>query len=87
MVTMIKTLKESKAKLSELVELAHGGEDVLITGRGEIKARLTRAAAPEQELNMSQWATELRELHERCGTGKVTLPSEQLIDSDREERM
>lgn len=42
---MIKTLKESKAKLSELVERASRGEDVLITVRGRVKARLTRAPA------------------------------------------
>ena len=40
---MIKTLRESKAKLSELVEQASRGEDVLITVRGKVKARLTRA--------------------------------------------
>lgn len=35
---MTKTLRESKAKLSELVEVASRGEDVLITVRGKVKA-------------------------------------------------
>ena len=38
---IIKSLRASKAKLSELVERASQGEDVLITVRGKVKARLT----------------------------------------------
>ena len=38
---IIKSLRASKAKLSELVERASRGEDVLITVRGKVKARLT----------------------------------------------
>ena len=33
---MVSTLRESKAKLSELVERASRGEDVLITVRGTV---------------------------------------------------
>ncbi len=40
---MVRTLRESKARLSELVERASQGEDVLITVRGKVKARLTKA--------------------------------------------
>ena len=40
---MVRTLQESKARLSELVEAASRGEDVLISVRGKVKARLTRA--------------------------------------------
>ncbi len=46
---MIKTLRESKAKLSELVRRASQGEDVLITVRGQVKARLTSATEPGEE--------------------------------------
>lgn len=37
---MIKTLRESKAKLSELVASAAAGEEIIITVRGKPKARL-----------------------------------------------
>jgi prevent-host-death family protein len=84
---MIRSLKESKATLSELVERANSGEDVLITVRGEIKARLTRAAMPSEELNVKEWAAELVDLHRKYGTGKVRLPVETLLDQDRNERL
>jgi prevent-host-death family protein len=84
---MIRSLKESKAKLSELVERANSGEDVLITVRGEIKARLTRAAVPSEEFNVKEWAAELLDLHGKYGTGKVGLPVETLLEQDRDERL
>jgi prevent-host-death family protein len=59
---MIKTLRESKAKLSELVDLASRGQDVLITVRGQVKARLTRAAAPSVRSDRTAWLRELRRL-------------------------
>lgn len=45
---MVRNLRESKAKLSELVELASQGQEVLITVRGRVKARLTPASVPRQ---------------------------------------
>jgi prevent-host-death family protein len=55
---MVTTLRESKAKLSELVERASKGEDILITVRGKVKAKLTQA--PQQKkLDMKAWAEEL----------------------------
>lgn len=84
---MIKSLKESKAKLSELVDRASGGEDVLITVRGVVKARLTRAGAPRGEIDMRAWATELRELQDRYSTGRVSLPADEVLAEDRDERL
>ena len=43
---MIATLKESKARLSELVRLAGAGEEVLITVRGKPQARLSAVRSP-----------------------------------------
>lgn len=83
---MIKTLKESKAKLSELVERASRGEDVLITVRGRVKARLTRASAAEGAGDTAAWAAALRRLHDDYGTGKVTLTAEQIVSEDRADR-
>ncbi len=45
---MMKALRESKAKLSELVERASRGEDVITTVHGKAKARLTRVQ-PQNE--------------------------------------
>ncbi len=83
---MIKTLKESKAKLSELVERASRGEDVLITVRGQVKARLTRAPAAERAGDTAAWTAALERLHDDHGTGKVTLTAEQIVSEDRADR-
>jgi prevent-host-death family protein len=59
---MIKTLRETKAKLSELVDLASRGQDVLITVSGQVKARLTRAVALSVQSDRTVWLRELRHL-------------------------
>ena len=83
---MIKSLRESKATLSELVERASRGEDVLITVRGKVKARLTRAAPPTGNTEMQRWADELRDLHQQVATSSHMLPSETILGEDREDR-
>ena len=61
---MVETLRESKAKLSELVDTASRGEDVLITVRGTVKARLTKVGASPAGFDGRAWAGELRTLQE-----------------------
>ena len=82
--SMIVNLRESKARLSELVELACRGEDVLITVRGKIRARLSRASEAEQ-LDMASWAEELESL-QKLSLKPNRLTVEQILDSDRQER-
>lgn len=86
---MIKNLRESKAKLSELVELASRGEDVLITVRGKVKARLTRATEPRNASLGPAWVRELRAVqraHRATRTGKTRISVEQVLAEAREDR-
>ncbi len=83
---MITSLRESKARLSELVERASQGEDVLISVRGKVKARLTRAVAPAREADRSAWLRELRALQKANATGKPKITVEQILAQDREDR-
>jgi prevent-host-death family protein len=83
---MIKTLRESKAKLSELVDLASRGEDVLITVRGKIKARLIRATAPTRASNRTLWVRELRRLHKSYGRRAVHPTVDEILTENREDR-
>ena len=80
---MVKTLRESKAKLSELVELAHQGEDVLITVRGQVKARLTGVSG-DKTVNMRSWAEGLSALDKY--TLKNSLSVEDILEDSREDR-
>ncbi len=83
---MIKTLRESKAKLSELVELASQGEDVLITVRGKVKARLTSAKPQGEAEDMQAWVEELKKMQKAYSAKRVNLSIEQILSEDREER-
>ena len=81
---MVTSLRESKAKLSELVERASRGEDVLISVRGRIKARLTRAGAPAAKSN-SEWILELKALQKKY-TKRVRGRTETILAELREDR-
>ena len=83
---MIKSLRESKAKLSELVERASQGEDVLITVRGKVKARLTSATQQTDQVDMRRWAAELEQLQASVATGSCKLRTEDIFSEDRGER-
>jgi prevent-host-death family protein len=57
---MIINLRDAKARLSELVNLANGGEEILITVHGEPRARLVPVA--ETDPDVSAWMEELTAL-------------------------
>jgi prevent-host-death family protein len=84
---MVKTLRESKAKLSELVARASNGEEILITVRGQVKARLTKADIPKAALGAA-WAKELRTL-QRSMTARLKprLTIEHILAEEREDRV
>jgi prevent-host-death family protein len=83
---MIKTLRESKAKLSELVERASQGEDVLITVRGKVKARLTRAGAPIDTADRQAWIARLRKLQKTYTLGEPKASVDAILTELRQER-
>lgn len=83
---MIKTLRESKAKLSELVELASQGQDVLISVRGRVKARLTRATAPGTNAGREAWIRKLRGLQSAHSTGKSKASVDDILEQFRKDR-
>lgn len=83
---MIKSLRESKARLSELVESASRGEDVLITVRGKVKARLTRATAADRSSDRGAWVRQLRALQRAYSTAKPRTSVEEILRQTREDR-
>ncbi len=83
---MIRTLKESKAKLSELVELASQGQEILITVRGRVKARLVPADGYLDEGSTEEWLARLKTSDERFQprSGHTT---EEILEELREDRL
>jgi prevent-host-death family protein len=85
---MVTTLRESKAKLSELVQRASRGEDVLITVRGTVKARLTKVEASPAGFDARAWVGELRALQgatKRRRKPKLTI--ERILAEHRADRV
>ena len=82
---MITTLRESKAKLSELVARAQAGEDVVITVHGEPRARLT-AIRPDNRSARTRWAALLRRLQRKYATGERCGNADSIVRELREDR-
>ena len=85
---VLATLRQSKAKLSELVARASRGEEILITVHGKVKARLTQAPQAAPATLGKAWADELRELHRTIKVRrKPALSIEQILEQDRADRV
>jgi prevent-host-death family protein len=85
---MITNLRDAKSNLSQLVQLAADGEDVVITVRGRPRARLT-CAVPKATQNQDRkaWAAELSAAAEAARVGRRKATSQHFWDELREERL
>lgn len=80
---MIASLRESKTRLSELVNRASDGEEILITVHGEPRARLVPVTAANPEI--TDWMRELADLRATQRT-KVSRSIRGALDETREDR-
>ncbi|MFM8457347.1 MAG: type II toxin-antitoxin system Phd/YefM family antitoxin [Chthoniobacterales bacterium] len=78
---MIATLKESKARLSELVRMVGAGQEVLITVRGKPQARLSPVRLPKAK-NRS-WMDELQKLRSAIPTARKASTALEDARADR----
>ncbi len=86
MESMVVSLDDAKERLSEYVDRAGDGEDVLVAVDGEVKARLTAAPMSTLEERLA-WRKRLERLHAEIGTGKFTESSQEILDQIREDRI
>jgi prevent-host-death family protein len=82
---MTATLRETKAKLSEMVKRAANGEEVVITVHGKEVAKLV-GLQKERKLDKKKWLAELAQLRRRTGTGKIGMRAQEIQDENRAER-
>jgi len=82
---MIANLRESKAKLSELVQRASQGEEILITVRGKPRARLVPVATPKGKPDLAAWGKELRKRRKKIMPAPAQS-SREIIDDLRSDR-
>jgi len=83
---MIINVREGKARLSELVSKAAAGEEVLITVRGQPKARLVAVSARLEPPDLVSWAGELEERLARQPVPAGEDSSAAILDELRAER-
>lgn len=83
---MIVNIRESKARLSELVTKAAAGEEVLITVRGRPKARLVAVSARLEPPDLVRWAGELDERLARQDGSARADSSTGILDELRADR-
>jgi prevent-host-death family protein len=83
---MTATLRETKAKLSQMVKLASQGEEVIITVHGKQMAKLVGVPHRTKKLDKKKWLAELAQLRRKYSTGRVTMTAQQIQDENRAER-
>ena len=83
---MTATLRETKAKLSQMVRLASQGEEVIITVHGKQMAKLVAVPQRTKKLDKKKWLAELAHLRRKYSTGRVTMTAQQIQDENRAER-
>ena len=85
---MITNLREAKSNLSQLVQLAAEGEEIVITVRGQPAARLTCAVPREMhDVGRKEWADELAAAADGARVGQRKSTKQQFWDELREERL
>ena len=84
---MITNLRKAKSNLSQMVQLAAEGEEIVITVRGRPAARLTCVIPKEaQGFARTEWANELSAAAEAASVGPHRSTSQEFWDELREER-
>jgi prevent-host-death family protein len=83
---MTATLRETKAKLSEMVKLASQGEEVVITVHGKEVAKLVGLPERTKKFDKKKWLAELAQLRKKYSTGRRGRTAEEIVSEGREER-
>ncbi len=83
---MTTTLREAKAKLSEMVKLASRGQEIVITVHGKETAKLVTVPKRNKKFNKEKWLKELDKLREKNWTGRYGRSIEEILEEDRADR-
>ena len=84
---MTATLRETKARLSEMVKRASQGEEVVIPVHGKEMAKLVGVPRQRKKLDKKKWLAELAELRRKTWTGSYGITAQELQDEDRADRV
>jgi prevent-host-death family protein len=84
---MTATLRETKAKLSEMVRLASEGEEVVITVHGKEVAKLIGLPKRPKKLDKKKWLAKLAQLRKQTSTGRIGITAQEIQDEIRADRV
>jgi prevent-host-death family protein len=84
---MTATLRETKAKLSEMVKRASQGEEVIITVHGKEMAKLVGLPTRPKKFDKKKWLAELAHLRRKYSTGRRSRTAEEIVSEGREDRV
>ena len=85
---MVASLRDAKARLSELVQKAANGEEVVITVRGEPIVKLSPIRAKETNTgDRKAWAEELAEAAQAAAVDPKTKTDQEFWDELRADRI
>jgi prevent-host-death family protein len=84
---MTTTLREAKAKLSEMVKRASRGEKVVITVHGKETARLVGIPSAKTHIDRERWLKRLDRLREKNWNGRYGKSAQEIQDEDRADRL
>ncbi|NBB78925.1 MAG: type II toxin-antitoxin system prevent-host-death family antitoxin [Verrucomicrobia bacterium] len=82
---MITNLKTAKSRLSELVEKASTGEEIWLTVRGSLKARICPLPEDQHAHQKMEWLKSMRELRKKHQSVNIDDDSQSLWDDLRGE--
>lgn len=83
---MTTSLREAKARLSEMVKRASRGEEVVITVHGKETAKLVALPKRNRKFDKEKWLRELDELRDKNWTGRYGKSVEEILEEDRSDR-
>ncbi len=83
---MTTTLREAKARLSEMVKRASRGEEVVITVHGKETAKLVGVWRQRNKIDKEKWLKRLERLREQSWTGRYGKTAQEIQDEDRADR-
>ncbi len=83
---MTTTLREAKARLSEMVRLASRGEEVVITVHGKETAMLVPVPKRQRQVDREKWLRQLDRLRAKNWTGCYGKTAQEIQDEDRADR-
>jgi prevent-host-death family protein len=83
---MTTTLREAKAKLSEMVKRASHGEEVVITVHGKETAKLVPVPKRHEKIDKKKWLRRLERLRKQSWTGHYGKTAQEIQDEDRADR-